>query len=254
MKVMRKLLSGVAALTALAGPAIAADLRLPIKAPPPAAPSWNWTGCHAGGHGGGLDASKRDWIVRTSGAAHVGESLGGHDSNSWIAGVQAGCDYQFAGGFVIGLQGDYAWADAVGRHDSAREVGVAYYSRVDALASVTGRIGHSFGRFLGYVRGGGAWERNAYWATTTILGTAYAARATHPGWTIGIGGEYAFTDYLSAFAEYNYYDFATNRIAFAPQLAGLPPAFVDVQERTSVVRVGLNLRFGTIGAPVAGRY
>jgi outer membrane immunogenic protein len=250
---MRKFLSGAATLIALASPAIAADLRLPVKAPP-IAPSWSWTGCHVGGQVGALRASKKGWIVRTPGGAFFGESLGGHDADSWVAGVQAGCDYQFAGGFVIGLQGDYAWTDAVGRHDSAREFGVAYHSRAEALASVTGRIGYAFDRVLGYVRGGGAWERDAYQATTIILGTAFAARATQPGWTIGVGGEYAFTDFVSGFLEYSYYDFGTNRIAFTPQVAGLTPGFVDIRESTSVVRVGLNIRFGAFGVPVAGRY
>src|SRR5215208_3032486 len=114
------------------------------------------------------------------------------DYCSWLGGVQAGCDYQFAGSFVIGIQGDYAWTDAEGSHDSAREFGVAYHSKVNSLASVTGRIGYAWDRFLGYVRGGGAWERDDYWATTIIVGTAYTARATQPGWTIGVGGEYAF--------------------------------------------------------------
>jgi len=32
----------------------------------------------------------------------------------WCAPITRGLDYQFAGGFLIGLQGDYAWMDAVG--------------------------------------------------------------------------------------------------------------------------------------------
>ena len=39
-------------------------------------------------------------------------------------------------------------------------------------------------------------------------------------------------------------DFGTRQIAFTPQVAGLGPAFVDVSETKSVVRAGLNLRFG----------
>ena len=38
--------------------------------------------------------------------------------DSWLGGVQAGCDYQFAGGWVIGIQGDYAWTDAEGSNVS----------------------------------------------------------------------------------------------------------------------------------------
>jgi outer membrane immunogenic protein len=202
---MRKFLFATAALIALASPASAADMRLPVyKAPPPAVPVWSWSGCYLGGHAGGLWATQKDWIVRTPGGDFFGQSLGQHDEHSWVGGAQAGCDYQFAGGFVIGVQGDYAWTNAEGSHDSAREIGVAYHSKVRSLASVTGRVGYAWGRFLGYVRGGGAWERDDYWATTIILGTAYTARETRSGGTVGVGGEYAFTNLLSGFIEYNF--------------------------------------------------
>ena len=249
---MRKFLLGTAVLMALVSPAIAADMRAPVyKVPPPVVPVWSWTGCYVGGHAGGLWAEQKEWIVRTPGGDFFGQSLGGHDADSWVGGVQAGCDYQFAGGFVIGIQGDYAWTDAEGSHDSAREFGVAYHSKVKSLATVTGRIGYAWDRFLGYVKGGGAWERDDYWATTIVVGTAYTARETRSGWTIGVGGEYAFTNFLSGFVEYNYYDFGAREIAFTPQIAGLRPAFVDIKETKSVVRAGLNFRFGGYPAPVA---
>jgi len=242
---MRKFLLGTALLMVLVSPAIAADMRTPVyKVPPPVVPVWSWTGCYVGGHAGGLWAEQKEWIVRTPGGDFVGPSLGGHDADSWVGGVQAGCHYQFAGGFVIGIQGDYAWTDGEGSHDSARELGVAYHSKVKSLATATGRLGYAWDRFLGYVKGGGAWERDDYWATTIVVGTAYTARETRSGWTIGVGGEYAFTNFLSGFVEYNYYDFGTREIGFTPQLAGLRPAFVDIKETKSVVRAGLNFRFG----------
>jgi outer membrane immunogenic protein len=242
---MRKFLLGTALLMVLVSPAIAADMRTPVyKVPPPVVPVWSWTGCYVGGHAGGLWAEQKEWIVRTPGGDFFGQSLGGHDADSWVGDVQAGCDYQFAGGFVIGIQGDYAWTDGEGSHDSARELGVAYHSKVKSLATATGRLGYAWDRFLGYVKGGGAWERDDYWATTIVVGTAYTARETRSGWTIGVGGEYAFTNFLSGFVEYNYYDFGTREIGFTPQLAGLRPAFVDIKETKSVVRAGLNFRFG----------
>jgi outer membrane immunogenic protein len=251
---MRKFLCGTA-LMALASPAISADLRTPVyKALPPAGPVWSWSGCFVGGHAGGLWAKSTEWIVRTPNGAFFGQSLGGHELDGWIGGAQAGCDYQFAGDFVIGIQGDCAWADAQGCHDSALEFGVAYHSKAKSLASVTGRVGYAWDRFLGYVRGGGAWERDDYWATTIILGTAYTARETRSGWTAGAGGEYAFSDFLSGFVEYNYYDFGARQIAFTPQVAGLGPGYLDIKESKNVVRAGLNIRFGRYAAPVAAKY
>jgi outer membrane immunogenic protein len=252
---MRKFLFVAATLIGLMSSAIAADLRAPVhKALRPMAPAWSWTGCYVGGHADRLWAQSQDWIVRTPGGAFAGQSLGEHGIHSWIGGVQAGCDYQFAGGFVIGIQGDYGWANAQGDHDSAKETGVAYHSKVKSLASVTGRVGYAWDRFLGYVKGGAAWERDEYWATTIVLGTAYAAQDTRPGWTIGAGGEYAFTNFLSGFVEYGYYDFGSRVITFIPQVPGLGLAFVEIKETKSVVRVGLNLRFGNYTTPVAVKY
>ena len=50
---MQKFALGIAAVAGLVHPALAADLRLPVKAPPPA-PAWTFTGCYAGGNAGGL--------------------------------------------------------------------------------------------------------------------------------------------------------------------------------------------------------
>ena len=54
--------------------------------------------------------------------------------------------------------------------------------------------------------------------------------------------------------EYGYYGFGTRQIAFTPQIVGLGPGFLDIKETKSVVRAGLNLRFGGYAAPVAAKY
>jgi outer membrane immunogenic protein len=206
--------------------------------------AWSWTGCYVGGNIGGLWDRSENWTVRTPGGAFFGQSLGGHDVDGWIGGVQAGCDYQFAGGFVIGAQGDYGWTNADGTHPSALETGVFYHSDVDSLASITGRIGYAWDRLLGYVKVGGAWGRVDYSASTILVGTAYTASDTRSGWTIGVGGEYALTDHLIGVIEYDYYDFGNERISLTPQIAGIPTGFLDIDESASVVRAGVNLRFG----------
>ena len=235
---MHKHALAVSALIALASPACAGGLDIPDQRQ-----TLSWTGCHAGGHAGGL-WSRQHWVNQTQGGDFFGASLGGHDQDGFIGGVQAGCDYETGGGFVVGFEGSYAWTDASGSHASARETGVFYHSDVDSLASVTGRVGYAFDRLLGYVEGGGAWQRDDYWATTLILGTAYRASDTRSGWTIGGGGEYALTDHLSAFVEYSHYDFGDPKIGLTPQIGGLRRAAVDLDETTNVVRAGLNLRFG----------
>src|SRR5947207_124258 len=125
----------------------------PVYAPPPV--YFSWTGCYFGGHIGGLWARK-EWTVRDPAfPSRFGQSEGSHDANGFLGGVQAGCDYQFAGGFVIGVAGDYAWTDASGSNASLVFPGAVNHTKIDSLASVTGRLGYSWDRFLGYVKGGG---------------------------------------------------------------------------------------------------
>jgi outer membrane immunogenic protein len=257
---MKKLfLMGVALSALVAGPAMAADLavRAPAyKAPPPVPVYFSWTGCYVGGHVGGLWARK-EWTNRDALAGvAVGTSYGSHDADSWLGGVQAGCDYQFAGGFVIGVQGDYAWTNAEGSNANLVPLfaGETNNSRIKSLSTVTGRIGYAWDRFLGYVKGGGAWEKDEY--NITFAGTTFAtAGETRSGWTVGVGGEYAFTNYFSGFVEYNYYDFGTRDILFTGFFGpGIGTNLIEVKETKSVVRAGLNWRFGGWAAPVTARY
>jgi outer membrane immunogenic protein len=75
--------------------------------------------------------------------------------------------------------------------------------------------------------------------TTTIAGFANETRS---GWTAGVGGEYAFTDFLSGFVEYDYYGFGSRTITFiAPD--GTFNDNIIIKQHASVVKAGLNFRF-----------
>src|SRR3954452_13433096 len=52
---MKKLMQGCVPFFALAaiGSAAAADLRMPVKAPPPVVAAFSWSGCYIGGYAGG---------------------------------------------------------------------------------------------------------------------------------------------------------------------------------------------------------
>ena len=119
---------------------------------------------------------------------------------------------------------------------------------MNSLASVTGRIGHAWDRFLGYVKEWRRLGRDEHdYSNGALIGTA----ATRSGWTVGIGGEYAFTNWLTGFAEYDYYDFGTRDILFV-QNDGFTFNY-GIKETKSVFKVGLNARWGG-GGPVVGRY
>ena len=106
---MPRLLISAAAVALLSTTAFAADLSTP---PPEATPSYeaarpfSWTGCYAGVNGGyGWGSSK--WSD-----AFVG-TFADDRPNGFLAGGQIGCNYQFNGGFVLGLEGEGDWAKII---------------------------------------------------------------------------------------------------------------------------------------------
>lgn len=222
---MKKILLGTVALIALgmSSSAFAADLgaRVYTKAPPPPpAPIYNWTGFYIGAHIGGAFGSDNTIFGNSNDARFLG-------------GGQIGADYQFAPNWVAGIEGQYS-AVANSNNGLFRERG---------LASVTGRLGYTWGPALLYVKGGYAYQDRSN--NIGVIGSS-----DRDGYTVGAGLEYMFAPSWSAKVEYQYYDFG--RVNFvralpAPAVAG---RFTN-DEHT--VKLGLNYRFGW-GGPVVAKY
>jgi outer membrane immunogenic protein len=230
-----KLAFVLAAAMGFGGAQVASAADMAVKARPMAPPvAFSWTGCYVGGNVGGL-WGRKDWTDTLTGI-----SDGSNDASGWLGGGQVGCNYQ-TGAFVFGIQGDYDWTDA-SAENLATLGGVSLQSRVRGLASVTGRVGYSWDRFLGYVKGGGAWARDNYnvSAAGVLLDNASETRG---GWTVGVGGEYAFAPNWSAFVEYDYYGFGTRTVAFSSATTGLFDFNEDIRQSINVVKVGVNWRF-----------
>jgi outer membrane immunogenic protein len=221
---MKKFLLGTVALLAMGASASAADLaaRPYTKAPAyVAAPIYNWTGFYIGGHVGG--------------AFNGNSGFGGTSDNSdgrFLGGLQVGADYQFAPNWVVGIEGQYSWVGSKG------------------LASVTGRLGYTWGPALLYVKGGWAYQD----ATETLFipvgaSTAFDTSTKSSGYTVGAGLEYLFTQNWSGKVEYQYYDFGNTTIN-TPALLG---AFGSSKNDQHTVKAGLNYRFNW-GGPVVAKY
>jgi outer membrane immunogenic protein len=242
---MKKLLLLASAFAALfAAPAGAADLGRPAPVYRPApvlAPIFfRWTGCYVGANGGGLWAH-RDW----NGAFGFG-TFGSQTTSGGLGGVQGGCDYQ-VGHWVIGIAGDYDWSSASTNNLNNAFPLITDQANTKSLASLTFRTGYAWDRFLGYVKGGGAWLRSDL-SIQTAGTTLTSVSDTRNGWTIGVGGEYAFLDWLSGFVEYDYYQFRNDNQNFACTPVAPCRTFINLpvslNTNVNVVKVGVNVRFG----------
>ena len=235
---MKKLLLAIIALGA-AAPALAADLGARPYAPVYAAPLYNWTGFYLGGHIGGAFSGSNNFN---------GLALSDYSAR-FLGGVQAGADWQFAPNWVVGAEGQYSW---LGKNNlnAIFPAGFVYNHDQRALASITGRIGYTWGPGLIYVKGGYAYSDNRDTVTFAGAPIAFALSSSHSnGWTVGGGLEYMFAPNWSAKAEYQYYDFGSSRF-IAP--AALVP-FGSFHNDEHTLKAGLNYRFNW-AAPVAARY
>src|SRR5579863_7011916 len=102
-----RVIIGLVALVALTGSAAAADL--PVKAPPPAAAAYDWSGFYLGGHFGYATGSSH-WSATQPGAPAVTGSLDlfnaydmFRDTGSDLAGFQAGYNYMLPSRWLMGI-------------------------------------------------------------------------------------------------------------------------------------------------------
>src|SRR5689334_23690514 len=256
MKQIRTKLLVTAAVTALSGSAFAADMALKQapRAPMPAA-VFSWTGCHVGAHvGWGWGKANFDESQVSSGGTLNTDGTpgsGGVTTSGAVFGGQLGCDYQFSGQWVIGVEGMAAGTDINGT--ATDPGGINFIGgntntvtvKEDFLASVTGRLGYAFNDTLWYVRGGAAWTHDRWNLSNTANSFLYGntiVGQSRTGWTIGGGVEWAFLPNWTAFVEYDFYDFGSKNL-----VSNVP--FDDTynlhsgRQNVNVVKVGLNYRF-----------
>jgi outer membrane immunogenic protein len=214
----------------------AADLPRPIYKAAPSlyapAPVFSWTGFYAGVHAG------YGWS-RFSGSDPVaGDSS--VNAQGWLGGVQVGYNYQIDS-FVIGAEGEYAWANVKNSTDNPLGTGGSATLKNDYFATAALRLGYAIDRTLIYAKGGAAWTRDKVDITDGIGGFANGS-FNRTGWLLGAGVEYAFWNNFSGKIEYNYLNFKsiTETLSTGGGLAATTPS---VGLKTHLVKIGLNYKF-----------
>lgn len=249
------------------GMASAADMA--VKARPMVVPVYNWTGCYIGLSGGAKGIGTRD-TVNIPAATGIGGPtpasslyLGRDEADTWLAGGQAGCNYQ-TGKWVFGIEGDahaQRWGTSAtigGPLPILFVPGDRFDLRSDWQASIRGRIGYAMDRTLFYATGGAAFtDVRAFtnWIPFgPFPGVVTTQTKTLVGATLGAGVEYAVTNNFTLGLEGRYSWYGTQRFdagvlptSFNPLVVGgftTSPTYRDVRVETGEMLFKANWKFG----------
>jgi outer membrane immunogenic protein len=212
---MFKSLFAGALATLIAGAAMAADLPRRSAAPYAASPvyskGFSWTGVYAG-----LNAGYNFGDTTNSAKGAIGSVNGGS------LGGTVGYNYQVQQQFVVGVEGDLAAANVSG------STGINS-AKVKSIGTLRARAGYAADRALVYATAGYAGGQTKV-STATGTGSKW-----ENGFAAGAGIEYAFTDNISAKAEYLYTDLQPKNYT----LGAVDSAGVKINS----VRTGVNYKF-----------
>lgn len=246
----RILFAGLGLVALAAQPALAADMAL--KAPPPLAPIWTWTGFYIGGQVGGAWAES-DWLTNSNGLCSGGFIIpcdpAGSRSSGWLGGGQLGARWQ-SGPWVFGVEASLAAASLKSTGCSALGCnaagGLDYTTRVGSLATATAQLGYAWDRSLWYVKGGYAGARITL--NRISAGTGGGGSEWANGWTIGTGYDYLLTQNFTLGVEYDYIGLTGSDILSCPAgtvFAGCAPSlrFSNITVNIHQVLLRGNIKF-----------
>jgi outer membrane immunogenic protein len=237
-----------AALSCATG-ASAADMpvRMPVKAVPvAAAPAFHWTGFYLGAHvGAAFGATKWSNGMLPNDPSFIINQTAHYDR--LIGGAQAGYNFQIQQ-WVIGVEADISKLKV--NHVTITDAGNPpinefLITKLSWIASLRGRLGISFDRWLAYVSGGAAFSNIRLSFSNPAQFNEVTVRS---GWVVGAGAEYAFSENWIARVEYLYYDFGRHFVINFG--LGTDPEYG--RPTFHVARVGLSYKFGA--SPVVARY
>jgi outer membrane immunogenic protein len=252
---MKKIFLASVALAALGtASAFAADISRPYtKAPVYAAPVYNWTGIYVGAHIGAAFGGDEGVTQVLPAPATFPLASTSRDA-TFLGGGQIGADYQFAPNWVVGIEGQISGLATNDRtFTSTFSGGVVINDRSSEwLASVTGRLGYTWGPGLIYAKGGVAFRDDGSVSFTVgNLPTPFVFDRETTGYTVGGGLEYMFAPAWSAKVEYQYYNF--DRTNFSTVTGSTTPVAFSYKDDLHTVKVGVNYHFNW-GGPVVAKY
>jgi len=248
--------------TALAGPVLAADMTMPLRAPS-YAPAFSWTGTYVGANVGGIwgkfdvnpaTTSNLTGLVVAPGVMSINNS-------NVIGGVQAGYNWQI-GQWVLGLEQDYQFTGLKQTATFAAPAGLFVGGdllavKTDYLAATRAKIGMAWDLTLIYAAGGletGLFDVSSTYVARGAGGSPALgftdANKLHFGFNVGAGIDYAVTNNVFIGVEYRYLDLGKetyNLGAFTPAGAAAQTVSSSVGLTASEVVAMLNFKLGGLG-------
>jgi outer membrane immunogenic protein len=258
---MRRIL-GIVFATTLAGPVLAADMTMRMKAPS-YAPAFSWTGTYVGANVGGVWGSFDVNPATTNNLTGGVSAPGVMDANnsSLIGGIQAGYNWQI-GQWVVGFEQDYQFTGLKQTASFAAPAGMflagdSIAAKTDYLAATRAKVGMAWDRALIYAAGGletGEFDVTSSYVTrgpggSPALGFTDASKL-HFGFNVGAGVDYAVTNNVFIGVEYRYLDLGKetyNLGAFTPAGAAAQTVSSSVNLTASEVTARLNFKLGGLG-------
>jgi len=223
----------IALILAMGGRALPADaiVAMPVKAPVAAAAPYDWTGAYLGGH----IAYSRGLVNST--LSDPDPSTSSNRFGFLYGGLQFGYNYVLPSRLLLGIEVDFSFPDFL--HDGeinsgATAQGTVVTDQIDYIATLRGRFGYAFDRWLIYGTGGLAWSQARFVETPGLINDEDTVLRTRTGWVMGLGAEVAIAPDWTARLEYLYDSFGTVAGVF-PSGTGYQSAF-DIH----MLRLGLN--------------
>lgn len=238
----------------------------------PPVPMVNWTGFYIGGNVGyGWGLADTDVNYSRPGSVPDAFTLSNAANlNGIIGGSQIGFNWHTTAKWVFGFEADWQASDQNGDNTlpnqpytvppfTTASIQITSESKILWFATLRGRVGYAWDRWLLYATGGVAFGRVNMSGTVTDSGVVtppgptfifsdslpFNAASTNTGWVAGGGIENAFTENWSWKIEYLYLDLGSldatveNGPTYVNELTTIHTNF-----RNHIVRAGLNFKFG----------
>ncbi len=124
--------------------------------------------------------------------------------SGFIGGGQIGCNYQ-TGPWVFGIEGTFAGTSIKGeRTFTLVNLDPTFTTKLDSVATVTGRLGYAWDNWLLYGKGGYAGADVKFSVSDPNIFGFGSESDWQSGWTAGVGVEYGLTPNWILGIEYDY--------------------------------------------------